>query len=224
MLDFYLSEGIEDVCFNVEESEGDHVSGLFSATDAQGRFRRFLDRFWTLSRQTRRIHFIREIDGMLPKVFRPDKTVMNNVQAEPFGMLNVDCHGNVSSFSPELLGYKHADYNDFIIGNINVDSLDAMRRSAPMVAMTPRHRGRVGSLPAGLRVFLGLRRRRAREQARGECQLPQQPHGILQPHADGPRSTSSSMRSIGWSRAWAMKARHPHGALCPMQARGARQE
>ena len=28
MLDFYLAEGIEDVCFNVEESEGEHVSGL----------------------------------------------------------------------------------------------------------------------------------------------------------------------------------------------------
>src|SRR5277367_3122682 len=26
LLNFYLSEGIEDVCFNVEESEGDHIS------------------------------------------------------------------------------------------------------------------------------------------------------------------------------------------------------
>ncbi len=45
MLDFYLSEGIEDVCFNVEESEGDHVSGLFAAAQAQERFKRFLDSF-----------------------------------------------------------------------------------------------------------------------------------------------------------------------------------
>ena len=27
-LDFYVAEGIEDVCFNVEESEGAHVSDL----------------------------------------------------------------------------------------------------------------------------------------------------------------------------------------------------
>ena len=26
LLDFYVAEGIEDVCFNVEESEGAHVS------------------------------------------------------------------------------------------------------------------------------------------------------------------------------------------------------
>ena len=50
-------------------------------------------------------------------------------------MLNVDCQGRVSSFSPELLGLKHTDYADFIIGNINTDSLDDMLRSAAMHAM-----------------------------------------------------------------------------------------
>jgi uncharacterized protein len=135
MLDFYLSEGIDNICFNVEESEGDHVSGLFAAGDAQGSFKRFLSDFWRLARQSGRVQFVREIDGMLPRVFRPDQSVMKNSQVEPFGMLNVDCHGNVSSFSPELLGLKHADYYDFIIGNINTDSLEDMRVGAPMSAM-----------------------------------------------------------------------------------------
>ena len=76
MLDFYLSEGIEDICFNVEESEGDHVSGLFAADDAKERFTRFLSDFWRLSRQSGRIRFIREVDGMLPRVFRPEQSVM----------------------------------------------------------------------------------------------------------------------------------------------------
>jgi uncharacterized protein len=136
MLDFYLAEGIEDVCFNVEESEGDHVSGLFAADDVRGRFRRFLGEFWTLSRRSERIRFIREIDGMLPRVFRPDDSALGNVQVEPFGMLNIDCLGNVSSFSPELLGLKNERYADFIIGNILTDTLDQMRGSAAMIAMT----------------------------------------------------------------------------------------
>jgi uncharacterized protein len=135
MLDFYLSEGIEDVCFNVEESEGDHVSGLFASGDAQGRYRRFLEEFWRLSRQSGRIRFIREVDGMLPRVFRPVQSAMTNAQVEPFGMLNVDCRGNVSSFSPELLGLAHAGYDNFIIGNINTDSLEEMRRSPTLSAM-----------------------------------------------------------------------------------------
>jgi len=135
LLDFYLSEDIEDVCFNVEESEGDHVSGLFAAGNAKERFQSFLSEFWRLSRQSGRIRFIREIDGMLPRVFRPDQSVIRNAQVEPFGMLNVDCHGNVSSFSPELLGLKHGVYDDFIVGNIHTDSLDDMRHSRAMIAM-----------------------------------------------------------------------------------------
>ena len=136
LLDFYREEGIEDVCFNVEESEGDHVSALLGDGSPQRRFRAFLERFWTLSRQTPQIHFIREIDSMLPRVFRPDDTPMANSQVEPFGMMNVDCHGNVSSYSPELLGLKNDDYNDFVIGNIHAQSLEEMRRSPPMMAMT----------------------------------------------------------------------------------------
>jgi uncharacterized protein len=136
MLDFYLAEGIEDICFNVEESEGDHVSQLFGSDEPQDAFKRFLDEFWHLSRRSGQIRFIREIDGMLPRVFRPDHSTMRNSQVEPFGMLNVDCLGNASSFSPELLGLKNAAYNDFIIGNINRDSLEDMRCGQPMMAMS----------------------------------------------------------------------------------------
>ncbi len=136
MLDFYLSEEIEDICFNVEESEGAHVSELFSAGDAERLFRDFLSRFWTLARQSGRVRFIREIDDMLPRIFRPGSCDMGNTQVEPLGMLNVACDGAVSSFSPELLGLKNADYNDFIIGDIRTDSLDAMLGSEAMAAMT----------------------------------------------------------------------------------------
>lgn len=136
LLDFYLAEGIEDVCFNVEESEGDHISTLLNSSNPSERFRHFLERFWTLSRQTSGIKFIREIDGMITRIFRPEAVAVDNIQVEPFAMLNIDCHGNASSFSPELLGYKNAKYNDFTIGNIVSDSLDDMRRSAAMMTMT----------------------------------------------------------------------------------------
>ena len=135
LLEFYLEEGIEDVCFNVEESEGEHRSALFATSDVQSRFRSFLAEFWQLARHSGRIRFIREIDGLLPRIFRPGDSVVRNVQVEPFAMLNVDCHGNVSSFSPELLGLKHPGYRDFIVGNIETESLEDMRHSAAMLAM-----------------------------------------------------------------------------------------
>ena len=135
-LDFFVAEGIEDVCFNVEESEGAHVSDLFSGDEPQRRFRSFLETFWRLARQGGRIRFIREIDGMLPRVFRPQADRIGNVQVEPFGMLNVDCNGNVSTFSPELLGLKNADYEDFLIGNIHTAPLEDMRRGAALHALS----------------------------------------------------------------------------------------
>ena len=136
LLDFYISEGIDDVCFNVEESEGTYVSGLLSSGNPADSFRYFLDRFWTLSRKNSRIQFIREIDGMIPRIFRAEQSCAENAQVQPFGMVNIDCHGDVSSFSPELLGYKTTQYNDFIVGNILSDSLQDMLRSPAMQAMT----------------------------------------------------------------------------------------
>jgi uncharacterized protein len=98
-------------------------------------FKHFLSEFWRLSRASGQVRFVREVDGMLPRVFRPNGSSMMNSQVEPFGMMNVDCHGNVSSFSPELLGLKSADYADFIVGNINCHSLEDMLASTPMQVM-----------------------------------------------------------------------------------------
>lgn len=129
MLAFYISQGIDHVCFNVEESEGNHVSDLFRGAELRQQFERFLSTFWHLARADGRIRFVREIDHALPRVFRPEGVRARNIQVEPLGMVNVDSHGNVSSFSPELLGYKNADYGDFLLGNINTASLAEIYRT-----------------------------------------------------------------------------------------------
>jgi uncharacterized protein len=135
LVDFYAAEGIDHVCFNVEESEGDHQSGLFSQADLRQRFSEFLDRFWRCARQRGGFSFIREVDGLLARVLRPEEAVMTNDQVTPFGMMNVACNGDVSSFSPELLGLENADYDDFIVGNVHTHSLADMLESMPMQRM-----------------------------------------------------------------------------------------
>lgn len=134
---FYLEAGITDICFNVEESEGSHVSELMlqERSVVRRQFQHFLHRFWTLSRQTPWINFIREIDGMITRIFRPEEAPVGNDQAEPLAMLNVDCKGNASSFSPELLGYRNERYRDFLIGNVHTHSLEQMLHSPAMDAM-----------------------------------------------------------------------------------------
>ncbi len=136
LVDFYIAESIDQVCFNVEESEGDHRSDLFAMADLRRRFHDFLDRFWRTARQSGRFDFIREIDTMLPRILRPEEAPMGNCQVAPFGMLNVACNGDVSSFSPELLGLRNEEYSDFIIGNVHTHSLAEMAKSAPMQRMS----------------------------------------------------------------------------------------
>jgi uncharacterized protein len=135
MYAFFVSEGIDHVCFNVEESEGQHTSDMLAADDVRARFRRFLTRFWQLARASDKVRFVREVDTMISAVFRSNAAPFRNQQVEPLAMLNVDCLGNVSTFSPELLGYRQSEYNDFIIGNINTDSMEQIRDSRWLAAM-----------------------------------------------------------------------------------------
>jgi uncharacterized protein len=135
MYEFFVAEGIDHVCFNVEESEGQHVSDMLGADDVRARFRSFLTRFWQLARASDKVKFVREVDTMISAVFRSNAAPFRNQQVEPLAMLNVDCLGNVSTFSPELLGYKQSEYNDFIIGNINAHSMQQLRDSQWLAAM-----------------------------------------------------------------------------------------
>jgi uncharacterized protein len=131
MFDFYVSEGIEEVCFNVEESEGSHVSSAFAQADIEATYYRFLSDLWCLSAATPgKLSFIREIDHAVRQVLRPQDALTANQLTEPFAVTSMDVAGNISTFSPELLGLKSADYGDFVLGNINTDRLvDMLKRS-----------------------------------------------------------------------------------------------
>jgi uncharacterized protein len=124
MFDFYVEEGIERICFNVEETEGDHFSQSFADRGVETAYYRFLGEFWRLSAAAPgKITFIREIEHALQQVIRPKDAPFGNQLVEPFAITSMDCAGNISTFSPELLGLKNAAYGDFLLGNINHDAL-----------------------------------------------------------------------------------------------------
>jgi uncharacterized protein len=136
MFDFYIAEGIEQVCFNVEESEGDHVSCSFADSGVEAAYYRFLSEFWRLSAAAPgRITFIREIEHALQQVIRPKEAPFGNQLVEPFAITSMDWAGNLSTFSPELLGLKNAAYDDFLLGNINRDALVDLPRHASFAKM-----------------------------------------------------------------------------------------
>jgi len=136
MFDFYVEEGIERVCFNVEESEGDHVSQSFADSDVEGAYYRFLGEFWRLSSaMPGKIKFIREVEHALQQVIRPKDAPFSNQLVEPFAITSMDWAGNISTFSPELLGLKNAQYGDFLLGNINHDALVEMPQRGNLARM-----------------------------------------------------------------------------------------
>jgi uncharacterized protein len=136
MFDFYVAEDIEQVCFNVEESEGDHRSQSFADRRVETVYYRFLSEFWRLSSAIPgKITFIREIEHALQQVIRPKDAPFGNQLVEPFAITSMDWAGNISTFSPELLGLKNAQYADFLLGNINRDRLVDMPRAANFARM-----------------------------------------------------------------------------------------
>jgi uncharacterized protein len=124
MFDFYVAEGIEHVCFNVEESEGEHRSASFAKTGIEDAYYDFFGEFWRLAAANPgKIQYIRELDEAQRNIFRPKEAGFCNQLATPFAITSVDCIGNVATFSPELLGLKSELYDDFVLGNINRDRL-----------------------------------------------------------------------------------------------------
>ncbi len=124
LFDFYVEEGIERVCFNVEELEGEHVSQSFAETGVEDAYYQFLAEFWRLSAAAPgKISFVREIEHAIGQVIRPEDAPFNNQLVEPFAITSMDWAGNISTFSPELLGLKNPAYSDFLLGNINREAL-----------------------------------------------------------------------------------------------------
>jgi uncharacterized protein len=136
MFDFYVTEGIEAVCFNVEESEGSHVSRCLSDTDVEAAYYRFLGEFWRLSATfPGKVTFIREIEHTIQQVIRPKNVPFGNQLVEPFAVTSMDWAGNIATFSPELLGLKNAEYDGFLLGNINRDALVDLPHRANLAKM-----------------------------------------------------------------------------------------
>jgi uncharacterized protein len=140
--DFYAAEGIEHVGFNVDESEGEHVSALEPGPDSWRAYTDFLAEFWSIAAREGQVKSIREIDYMVRAVYQQPIRPINaapargNMLVEPFAVLNVDHSGNIATFSPELLGQANADYNDYIIGNVNTDAFADLPHNGVLAKMS----------------------------------------------------------------------------------------
>jgi uncharacterized protein len=125
LYDFYVEKEIREVAFNIEEIEGPHAASTLGGADVESRFRRFIGRFFDLVARDDSMVSVREFDSMVPMIlgaggggdFPPTQ------ENAPCAILSIDCEGNFTSYSPELLGLKSSHYGDFAIGNVNTHTL-----------------------------------------------------------------------------------------------------
>lgn len=129
LYDFYVTHGIRRVCFNVEEIEGTNGVSSLAGAEAEAAFRRFFRRLLERCAEQPERLAVREIDQSLGALLFPDGAPPNE-QVVPFGILSVAVDGRVSTFSPELLGCHAVAYDDFILGDLTAEPLQAILERA----------------------------------------------------------------------------------------------
>ena len=67
---------------------------------------------------------IRELRDTFSLIVDPHSEDRCNEQIELLGIVSIDVDGNISTFSPELLGMENASYGDFVFGNVHRNSLE----------------------------------------------------------------------------------------------------
>lgn len=125
LFDFYAEHGISDVAFNVEELEGTHVASSMAGASAEEAYRGFMRRFMARLRAAPEAMTLREWRDAT-EVLRFGVADGFNQEAEPLRIVSVARDGAVSTFSPELLGFRDERYDDFIFGNILVDPVETI--------------------------------------------------------------------------------------------------
>ena len=117
MHEFFRDAGVHRVGFNVEEIEGPHTSSSLEGPEMVEAYRSFLRRTLELSRRDGTPQ-VRELTTAHSLILDRDHDPRSNQQTTPLRIVSVGVNGEISTFSPELLGNRNPTYGDFIFGNV----------------------------------------------------------------------------------------------------------
>ena len=135
LFDFFVQHGVASVGFNVEEVEGPHVASSLAGGGTEGRFRRFYSRFLDLALAADRPMDVREFNTAHASLSQHLDAGFRTQECRPFAILNVDCEGNFSTYSPELLGLSGPRHGSFAFGNVARDSLETVLADPRFIAL-----------------------------------------------------------------------------------------
>jgi uncharacterized protein len=131
LFDFYVENGISEVAFNTDEVEGIYISSSMQFGNVDEEMRIFLREFFDLAANHEPRLNVREFDGAFQAIANPSSADYGNPMAEPLRFISVGVNGEISTFSPELLGYGHGRHKTFVFGNVHNNELaDILRNEA----------------------------------------------------------------------------------------------
>jgi uncharacterized protein len=121
---FFADLNVSQIGFNIEEIEAQNVSSTLNDSEkAASDIKLFMETIFSLQKADQGRMRVREFDDALTKIqnresLRSFDFPYFNEQVRPFGILNVSCDGDFSTYSPELLGMNLPKYGVFNFGNI----------------------------------------------------------------------------------------------------------
>jgi len=124
---FFSGEGITEVGFNFDETEG--VNSCSSIAGSEDKHRRFIETMLVRSVASNGQYQVRELVSAFnviaagPRFYTcRGETTPDNAQAMPFAITSVAWDGDFSTFSPELLGQASSEFGNFVLGNVHACS------------------------------------------------------------------------------------------------------
>ena len=119
----------------MEEIEGPHVASSLARGGTEERFRRFYSRFLDLVLAANRPMEVREFNTAQDSLSQRLEAGYRTQECRPFAILNIDCEGNFSTYSPELLGLSGPRHGSFAFGNVARNSLEEVLAEPRFIAL-----------------------------------------------------------------------------------------
>lgn len=95
-----------------------------------------MSRFYDLVENSSEQFVVREFQSATSAIMSGGSTGETQAQqTTPFAIITVDCLGNFSTFSPELLGLTSPEYENFTFGNVMTDSFDSVLSKPKFMAV-----------------------------------------------------------------------------------------
>jgi uncharacterized protein len=128
LFDFYVGNGISEVGFNIEEIEGVNTGSSLAGRGVETKFRQFIKRFFELVWAAPGKLKVREFESAIATLLSDEPA--RDEQNVPFAIVSVSHDGTMSTFSPELLGMRHARFDGFALGHVATHGLADLEHAA----------------------------------------------------------------------------------------------